>query len=331
MSPTIEDVGGLLRAADNILVIGHVDPDGDAVGSVLALTSGLRQLGKQCLPACADPVPEDFGFLPGACEIAARGPRGDETLIVMLDSSDLQRVGGLVDEHWFARITTVNVDHHVTNTRYADWNLVKDTAATAEIVYDLLRWLGVEIDSGIATCLLAGLVTDTRSFQTSSTSAGTLRIATDLVDRGAPLAEVTSRLFTRKRLASIILWAKALERAQVRGRIMWTEITRDMLEAAGPADHGAGELSSFLASADEVDVAVVFRETSDSQIDCAFRSSPDADVAEIAVSLGGGGHPRAAGCLVIGSLASVKEKVLAAVELNLVGGQRNPVAVHHSP
>ena len=313
----MEQISALLRDAAKVLVLGHVDPDGDSVGSTLALTLGLRQIGKRCYPACADSLPEEFGFLPGADGIAPRRPTGDKDLIVIVDSSDVLRIGGLFDERLFGQIPTLNLDHHVTNTRYADWNLVEETAATAEIVHDILQRLGVKIHQQIATCLLAGLVTDTRSFQTASTSARVLRMAAELVDRGAPLAEITDRLFSRKPLASIRLWTEALCRAVFRGRIMWTEITQEMLKATGETNHVAGELSNFLASAEEVDAAVVFRETGDSQFDCAFRSAPKTDVAQVALAFGGGGHPQAAGCLLIGSLDEVKDKVLGALEKSL--------------
>ena len=314
----MEEIGALLRDAGKVLVIGHIAPDGDAIGSVLGLTLGLRQLGKRCSPACADPIPEEFGFLPGVSEIAPHRPEGDEDLIVILDSSDTSRIGDLLlDECLSARIPTVNVDHHVTNTHYADWNLVQDTAAAVEIIYDILQWLGVKIDQKIATCLLAGLVTDTRSFRTSSTSVRTLRIATDLVERGATLAEITDRLCNRRSLASIHLWTEALARAQLRGRIMWTEITSGMRQKTGVTNDDGGGLSNFLTSAGEVDVAVVFREMGDSQIDCVFRSSPGTDVAKVAFALGGGGHPQASGCLLTGSLADVKSKVLSVLEESL--------------
>jgi len=328
---TIDEVGALLRNARNLLVIGHIAPDGDAVGSVLALTLGLRQLGKRCLPACADPIPEEFDFLPGVNQIAAHPPKGDEDLIVVLDSSDVHRIGGLYVERLFSQIPTLNIDHHVTNTRYGDWNLIRDTAATAEIIYDLLRWLDVEIDRDIATCLLAGIVTDTRSFRTPNTNASTLRLATELVERGASLAEVTDRLCNRRPLANIRLWAEALSRAQLRGRILWTEITREMMRRTGATHNDSGGIVNFLASANEADVGVVFREMDDGQIDCAFRSSPGTDVAKIALALGGGGHPQASGCVVSGDLVEVRERVLAALEDSLKEQMKKRATVASRP
>jgi len=314
---TSDRIETLVRDSDRIWVTCHKAPDGDAIGSSLGLMWGLRQLGKECVPACSDPVPSAFGFLPGAHEISASKPT-DEELIIVLDCGSIDRVGRLYDPDQFERVPVVNIDHHTTNTHFGDVNLVRETAATAEIVYSLLVGLGAQITEDIATCLLTGLSTDTRSFRTSNTTVDTLRIATALMETGASLAEIAHRVYDQMPFCAADLWGRALRRAKLRGRIAWTEITKKMIgEANAPLAVTRG-IVSFLASMREADVAIVLRENDhEGIVDVEMRSVPGVDVAQVALSLGGGGHAQASGCTMVGDLGEIREQVLRAVEDSL--------------
>jgi phosphoesterase RecJ-like protein len=313
---TIDRTEALIRDSDHIWIGCHKVPDGDAIGSTLGLMWGLRQLGKRCVPACSDPVPPPFAFLSGAEEFVARKP-GDENLIIVLDCGSIDRIGDIYDPAQFGRVPVVNIDHHATNTHFGDVNLVQITAATAEMVYALLVRLGAEITSDIATCLLSGLMTDTRSFRTSNTTVDTLRVATALTEAGANLAELSYRIYSQMPFTAVGLWGQALESARTRGRIAWTEITKAMMEQTDAPLSAARGIVSFLASTREADVGIVFTEDDHEGIGVEMRSIPGVDIAEVALSLGGGGHAQASGCTLNGRMEEVRERVLAAVEASL--------------
>jgi phosphoesterase RecJ-like protein len=177
--------------------------------------------------------------------------------------------------------------------------------------------LDVPMNVDIAQCLLCGVVTDTRGFRTSNTTPRSLAIATRLMEAGADLNLVTEQALNRKPLAVLRLWGMALPRMQMRGRILWSTVTRQMREETGVNDNGDGGLVNVLVSANEADVAVVFTEREDNRVEVGMRAKPGFDVSQVALSLGGGGHPQAAGCVIKGSLEEVQELVLSALEESL--------------
>jgi phosphoesterase RecJ-like protein len=321
---TIDRTEALIRDSDHIWIGCHKVPDGDAIGSTLGLMWGLRQLGKKCVPACSDPAPSAFEFLSGAEEFVARKPE-DEDLIIVLDCGSIDRIGDIYDPVQFGRVPVVNIDHHATNTHFGDVNLVEITASTAQMVYALLVGLGTEITGDIATCLLSGLTTDTRSFRTSNTTVDTLRVATALMEAGANLAEISHRIYGQMPFSAANLWGQALGSARRRGRIAWTEITKAMMKQTDAPLSAARGLVSFLASTREADVAIVLTENDHEGIGVEMRSVPGVDVAEVALSLGGGGHAQASGCTLNGRIEEVRERVLAAVEDSLSRQDSIPV------
>ena len=288
-------------------------PDGDTLGSALGLAWALRARGLEARLSCADEVPPDFFFLPGVEDYAAR-PLTDEQAVLTIDASDLERIGAIYGEAAFSRVPVVNIDHHVTNLLFGTINLVVPKASTAEVVLDLITFLGIPLDQPMATCLLTGVVTDTRGFRTHSTTADTLRAATRLVDAGAPLADITDAVFNHRSLDTLRLWGPALSGIQQQDGIVWVEITQEMLRAAGVGLEAASGLVNFLSSFQEAEVAVVFREMEGGKVDVSMRSVPTIDVSEVALAFGGGGHPQAAGCTVVGSLPDVRERIITALQ-----------------
>jgi len=320
-----------LEAAQSVYVVCHIIPDGDAIGATLGLGLALRRLGKQCTMACADPVPFKFDFLPGVQEIASQPPT-TEGVIVTVDSSDIERLGSLYDAAIFRSRPVINIDHHVTNTRFGTVNLVQFVPSTAEIMYALIRRLGVPLDRDIASALLTGLVTDTRCFRTGNVTAKQLRTAITFMKAGASLTDITELVFNREPIARICLWGQALANVQTRGRIIWTEVHRDMIRQCGASPNEGNGLVSFLASAMGVDVAVVFREQDDGRIEASMRAGPGWDISGVALELGGGGHPRAAGCTITGKMSTVRERVLREIEaaLQQQKGRQGEQSTHDS-
>ncbi len=302
-----------MQNAGRVLAICHTSPDGDAIGSLLGLGWLLRALPRppEVVLACADPVPEQLTFLPGAGEIVSAMPAGPWDAVVALDASDADRLGDLFTPAAYGAAPIIVLDHHVTNLLFGSLNYVDtDAAATAQIVLDLADALPVPISQQAAVCLLTGLVTDTLSFRTSNVNARTLRAAARLTELGADISDIAQRsLFTRP-LALLRLWGAALSRMQLTDGVLWTEVSRAMRDEAGLKGSNESGLSSQLINAAEARVAAVFSETTDGQVEVSLRARAGYDVATVALQLGGGGHPQAAGCTLKGTLAQVEATVL---------------------
>lgn len=314
LAPELEepasDFAAHVQAADSIYVASHIDPDGDAIGSLLGLTWSLRAMDKRVTPACADAVPNTFTFLPGASEITHEPPT-DEALIIILDAGGLDRIGKLHDAERFAGKPVINVDHHVTNTRFGDVLLVDpQAAATAEILYLLSETMDLPLPPESTVCLLTGIMTDTRSFRTSNTTPRVLQVATRLMQSGAPLTEIVQQVYESMSVASLCLRGQVLAAMQHTDRIIWSQVTQEMLHQCNATAEDANGIINLMNSTREADMAILFREDADGSIDVGFRSKPDVNVAEIAVALGGGGHPQASGCRLSGPLPEVRRRVL---------------------
>jgi bifunctional oligoribonuclease and PAP phosphatase NrnA len=306
----------LLRAAQRILLVAHVAPDGDAVGSLLGMGWLLQEQGKQRTLACEDPVPEIYTWLPGSADIVRQGS-GQYDLLISLDCSDERRMGRVFEDRWTA-LPLLNIDHHVTNTQFGLVNWVDPSkAATSQMIADLVDAMGWQMTPPIASCLLNGLVTDTRCFRTHNVDAAVIQAAQRLVEAGAPLYEITRRALEQHSLDSLRLWAQAIDQSHLLGDVLWTEVTRDMRRRLALPEDGASGLANFLTAVREPKVVVVFTERENETIDVGFRSVPGIDVAAVAFRLGGGGHPQAAGCTLEGDLAGVRERVLVEVRRTL--------------
>lgn len=306
-----------LAAANRVLLLTHVSPDGDAIGSLVGLGLALRAAGKEVTFACADAPPECFRFLHGFAEITA-DPRGEYDLIVALDAADLGRLGKLGAQ--LSRRPDASFDHHVTNTRFAEINLIDvEAASTAELLVESLEPLGLPLTQPVAECLLVGIITDTLGFRTSNTTAKTLALTQKLVQAGASLPEIYDLAFYKRSFAAVRLWGQGLSRLRLEGGVVWTTLTLADKEAVHYYGQGDADLVNVLTSVREADVAIVFVERGDGKIKVSWRSVPGVDVAKIAATFGGGGHVAAAGAEVSGSLAEVEQRVLEATRAALVG------------
>jgi phosphoesterase RecJ-like protein len=323
MNPKLRDkIRETIRPARRILLVTHVAPDGDAIGSLLGLSSLLEAQGKELTPACEDPVPSLQAFLPGS-ERVTQHAEGPFDLVISLDCSDRRRMGNIYRDE-FAALPLLNIDHHVTNTEFGTVNWVDPgSVSTSQMVLTLAEALGWEITAPVATCLLTGLVTDTRGFRTHNVDQAAVGAALRLMEAGASLIAITSQTLARRPLASIRLWGQAFDRIQLDDGILWTEVTRAMREQWSLPEYLNWSLANFLSEVEEAQVIIVFAERDNGSIDVSMRAIPGYDVAQVALSLGGGGHPQAAGCTLEGDLAEIKEKVLAAVRRSLAEQQTN--------
>jgi len=305
---------GQIERAATILLITHVSPDSDAVGSLLGTAHALRSLGKTVTPACSDALRDRFDILPGNTEVVTRAS-GPFDLVMALDCGDEARMGSVWSELPAPRPILLNLDHHVTNTCFGQINWVDPSAAsTAEIVLELIDLLGVPLTSDIARCLLYGLTGDTLAFRTPNTTPAQLRIAQRLMDAGASLNLSIDHQFNRRSLALICLWGKAISALKVKERVIYTAISKAMRDSCGMSGTGDISLASFLISANEADRSAVLVEKDDGQVEISLRAKPGFNVSNAAKSLGGGGHPLAAGATIDGPLPEATKRVLAVLK-----------------
>ncbi len=316
---TLAELSGVLLSARRVLAISHIAPDGDAIGSLLGFGWVLRaaRATKVTSPlasltlACADPIPPQFHWLPGAADVVTHAGAGSWDVVVGLDASDALRLGATFRPEEYGTTPVIVIDHHITNLRFGTLNYV-DTAAvaTSQIVVDLAGALGAPIGCEAATCLLTGLVTDTLGFRTNNVTPRVMAIAVQLMEAGANLAEVTERTLNHKPLSTLLLWGLALAGLESQDRVVWTQITQQMRRQVDAAANGDGGLVSQLISAPEAAIAAVFAETAEGKVEIGLRAKAGYDVSQVALSLGGGGHPQASGCTISVSLEAAKKRVL---------------------
>jgi bifunctional oligoribonuclease and PAP phosphatase NrnA len=288
-------------AADGAVLVCHVNPDADAMGSMLGLGNYLVTRGKEV----AATVPNGLGELPRWVEslpgkellVAPRKLPKEPPLVVTLDAADLGRLDGL--DHLVSRAgTSVCIDHHRTNPGFATINLIDpDAAATAELVYRLIVRMGGHFGPEVAACLYAGLVTDTGRFQFEGASPDVLRIAADLRERTFDHTRLSQALYEDNSLAYLRLLGTVLDRAAhvPDADLVWTWLTRDDLRSAGVSIQETDDLIDVLRTARESDVAAVVKEQRDGGFKVSLRSRGRTNVAAVSERFGGGGHRLAAG------------------------------------
>ena len=307
---TLEEIAALLLAQNKLVLCPHVSPDGDALGSTLALKMALEKAGKKVTVMVDDDVPKAFGFLPQIdCFVKpADGEVVEADLLVVLDASSLDRIGKVAQA--VKAKAVANIDHHISNTQFADYlYLNTEAAATAEILCNLVEKLGITPDKDLATCLYTGIYTDCGSFRYANTTPGTMRAAAKLLEYGARPNEISDALGTNTR-ANIEMLGKVLQTLAFYndGKISTLEINSDLYDK----DVNTDNFISFARYIEGVDVAVLFKAVEPAVTRVSMRSQ-DTDVAAIALSFGGGGHIRAAGCTVELPLEQAKSQVLEAI------------------
>lgn len=302
---------GTLRRASRILAITHVSPDGDALGSLLGFTHAMRGLGKQVTPACQDAPHPRFNYLNGIFDVKQAGD-GEYDLIVSLDASDMQRLGSVFVPAQYARLPIVVFDHHITNTQFGVVNVIEPgMSSTAEVILVLLKRMDITITPDIANALLTGVITDTLAFRTSNTTPDTLAAAMELMRCGGNLQEVTRQALVMRSFEQIKLLGAGIVNAKTDGRVVYSTVPRKLRKELGvKEDRGDAGLVGTLITAGDVDVAAVFVELASGDIDVSLRAQPGFDVSQVALELGGGGHPAAAGFTLPGPMRDAVNRVI---------------------
>ncbi len=310
LTDQLHQAATLLKTHKRPLLIAHPRPDGDTVGSTLALRLALLHLGKLPVIACVHPIPPTLNYLPGAEDFVAEAP-DDVDMVVAVDMSDLKRTGGIYRDAWRGVLPLLVVDHHATNDDFGDVNVVMPrAAATAIPMRQLIETMGVAIDAEIATCLLTGVLTDTRGLRTASTTPAVLAFVANLIKAGGDYTGVVQRTLDAVPFRLMRAWGVAIDRLHLRDGLAWTTLPLTEKMRLNIEDHDDLNLSNFLSRIAEARISVSFLEMRDGTVKVSMRARPGYDVAQIAKALGGGGHREAAGCTLSGALDAVVARVL---------------------
>ena len=310
---------------NNIFFItSHIRPDGDSIGSQLALKGLLERLGKEAIIVNHDPVPENYDFLPGKENIKQTLFKKKEFEVAfVLDSPEISRLASAADILKDIK-AIINIDHHPGNEKFGKYNYVDtDASAVGEEIYELIKIMGLKIDRKIALCLYVGILTDTGSFQQSNTTPRAHEIAAHLIRIGdLKPAQIAHQVYEAQLPATLKLLSMVLdtlERSEDE-RIAWMTITKKMFKKTGTTEMATKNFINYIRSIKGNEVAILFTELAKEKIKVGFRSKDRVEVNKIAGVFGGGGHLRAAACIIKGDLEEVKKKVLKEVkkEMNKV-------------
>ncbi|MBQ8884847.1 MAG: bifunctional oligoribonuclease/PAP phosphatase NrnA [Clostridia bacterium] len=316
MNMAIEELAKLIKSAKSVTVFTHMRPDGDAVGSSLALSRALEILGIPHEVCDETDIPSNLTFV-GGVEKFKKQPELASELFVAVDCADVARLGALAETFRLAnkKKTTVNIDHHVSNTRYATYNFVRDCSSNTMNICLLIEAMGVPFDQKIADYLMMGLLTDSGSFSHDDVTEETFLIAAKLVKAGADVGKLNSDLFKRQKKARAALYAHTMNRIRyvLDDRLAIITLPLETLERFG-ADVGMTEgFVDFPLTVETVEVSASIMEIKKGQYKISLRSKTYADVNGVAGTFGGGGHVRAAGCMLFGELEEVIDRLTYAV------------------
>ena len=314
-----------IKDGQHLLIASHAEPDGDAVGCLIALGLALRGFGKKATLYNPSPIPAVYRFLPGVEQIERyiKAAHTYDTAI-MLDCGDLVRVGEAAAT--INKIPTIiNIDHHVSNTGFGHFQLVDTTAcATAEIVYRLIKALEIPFDKSMATSLYTGILTDTGSFRFSNTNKAAFRISKEMTAAGVDPHSVAQHVFGTYSLGRIKLLNMALNSIEIsdNGKLSMMTVTRSMLNTTGTNTEDLDGMINYARRIEDVRVAALIHEikngggkfTNMNYYHVSLRSDSSVDVAKIAGNFGGGGHASAAGFQIESTLVALKTKIITLAE-----------------
>ncbi|ATW24207.1 DHH family phosphoesterase [Candidatus Formimonas warabiya] len=314
MNSSLQEICQTILKSKHILITAHVLPDGDSIGSVIGLGLALESLGKNVTMVMQDKVPDMYRFLAGSNKIifpAALTVPSD--LAIFLDCTDFSRVGDDWFQPWIREIPVISIDHHVSNKFFGKYNYVDvEAAATAEIIYFLLKEMQLNLSIETATALYTGIVMDTGSFQYQNTTSRTLKTAACLLEQGIDLSQIREKLYESKSWKNLQLVAVAIERLQFvsEGKIAWTYLDQEIMnQLQAESEHCEGVVN-YPISMENVKIGLLFREMENGTVKVGLRCRTGYDVNKIASFFGGGGHQLAAGCTLDGPLERAVSRVL---------------------
>jgi phosphoesterase RecJ-like protein len=297
-----------LHSAQRVLVISHIRPDGDAVGSLLGLGLSLQALNKEVQLVLSDGIPVIFRHLPGSEQVQKQA-NGEFDMIVVVDCSDMKRTGdALINQP----LPDINLDHHPTNTDFGKYNLVDSNAvATAEMLSEYLPRFGFPITTKVANALLFGMITDTLGFRTFNMTPKALELSARLMEAGGDLPGLYQRGLLNRTYEAARYWGVGLSNLEREGRIIWASLSMEDRRTVKYPGRDDADLISFLSTIEDTDVAIMFVEQGNGNVKVSWRSQPAYDVSQVAMHFDGGGHAAAAGASVKGDLKEIQDNVIA--------------------
>lgn len=290
MKISVKECADILRKKDNILILTHANPDGDTLGSGFALCRALMKIGKICVVINADDIPKKYNYLfDDIVEIKFK-----PDYVVAVDVATVKLLGGLEEQYKI----DMCIDHHSTNTEYANLLLLEDAPAACQIMYEVVLALGVEVDKKIADCLYTGLTTDTGCFRYDSTTAQTYRVAADLIDAGADNGRINRIMFETKSKTYARLERLAIEsmRFYEHERVAVITVTQEMFQLTGSNAQETEGLAPLTRQIEGVEIGITIQERPDGTCKASIRTFESVNAAKLAACFGGGGHAQAAGC-----------------------------------
>lgn len=290
MKISVKECADILKEKDNILILTHANPDGDTLGSGFALCRALMKIGKICAVINADDIPKKYNYLfDDIVEIKFK-----PDYVVAVDVATVNLLGGLEEQYKI----DMCIDHHSTNTEYANLLLLEDAPAACQIMYEVVLDLGVEVDKKIADCLYTGLTTDTGCFRYDSTTAQTYRVAADLIDAGADNGRINRIMFETKSKTYARLERLAIEsmRFYEHERVAVITVTQEMFQLTGSNAQETEGLAPLTRQIEGVEIGITIQERPDGTCKASIRTFESVNAAKLAACFGGGGHAQAAGC-----------------------------------
>jgi phosphoesterase RecJ-like protein len=301
----------LIRERNSFVISSHVRPDGDAIGAALGLLHVLEAMGKRATVVFIDPIPPNFNCLPGVERIACRFTAADAIIFLECDCIERSSIDRL-DFDAALPALTINIDHHRSGREFADFNWIDpDAAAVGTMVYDLALAAGVAITPSMADCLYAAILTDTGSFNYSSTNASTFAMAERLIQSGTNAHRIAHAIYSSNPASKVRLLGIALTNLQIDADVSWSYVTLAEMERVGASVEDCEGVANHLIGIVSIEGAVFLRELpGQNQFRLSLRSRDALDVSRIAEHFGGGGHQNASGCTMDGSLAEVTGRIV---------------------
>lgn len=311
----IAEVRALIEDAAQVLVVSHIDPDGDALGAQLAVGQYLRDLGKRVYLLRDSVIPDKYLFLPGVQEIATAGSMPDRLPIdtaIVLECPALERMG-TATRFLSDGLKIINIDHHRDSAEFGMVNWVDTTASSVgEMIADYFHEVGYVPNRDVATQLYTAILTDTGRFRFQSTSPHTMRVAAALIELGADPRHVCDHVYYNLKPTTVKLIGKVLNGVEFHdfGRVCLLSLTKEMFASAGAEDYESDGLVDFTMFNKGVIVGVLLKDGANGSTKMSLRSSDGVNVAEIAAEYGGGGHFNAAGCTIAKPIAQARQEIL---------------------
>lgn len=316
----VKEIVDAIKKYNGYIITSHINTEGDAIGSELALFHLIKQLGKSAVIVNDNYVPDRYRFLPGWDKIIVGDNgrlKGYENIIIV-DCPTIERSGRIAQLVYNSKIK-INIDHHISNVNFGDFNWVDLKASSCgEMIFNLYKELGISISGEVATILYVAILTDTGSFRYDSTTSKTHQIAGELIKLGVKSDKIAEKVYETKTLGDIELLSKALSTVKTvnNGRIVYMYVTKKMLDETGTVPDRTDDFINFARGVEGSEICIFFREHIEDtkKIHVGFRSKGKADVNMLANKFGGGGHLKASGCLITGNLEEVIKKVLKVTE-----------------